>query len=275
MTGQKTINSNMRKINQFILLLLACFSVQFAIAQEDNEEKITISVSMYDKLRYDAKLWSDSTIILLDSCGKLNRDISVLNETIRNLNGELEKNNGFSTQIAEKEALIIALQNQHKADSSLIENALLQIKQLQETADKATAQYANGRLYFKYEAERIEKCLKEFDNIKTQSVKEMFNQMPNLLKNYGNYSAQLKQLLVSAQNDPDRRARNKADEYKTKYVNQIHNSFYYSSYYAKKNSGTWSIPYLNNIIEVALSILQKHDPGHNDPVNFNSLIEML
>ena len=83
----------MRKINQFILLLLACFSVQFAIAQEDNDEKITISVSMYDKLRLDAKLLSDSTIVLLDSCGKLNRDISVLKETINTLNGEIEKNN--------------------------------------------------------------------------------------------------------------------------------------------------------------------------------------
>lgn len=46
-------------------------------------------------------------------------------------------------------------------------------------------------------------------------------------------------------------------------------------YYARQNSGTWSIPYLDNIIEVAISILEKHDPGHNDPVNFNSLIEML
>ncbi|MQO92874.1 hypothetical protein F7D31_09415 [Prevotella copri] len=36
-----------------------------------------------------------------------------------------------------------------------------------------------------------------------------------------------------------------------------------------------SIPYLDNIIEVSLSILKKHDPGHNDPVNFNSLIDML
>ena len=275
MTGQIIINSNMRIIIKSILLLLACFSIQFAKAQEDNEEKMTISVSMYDKLRYDAKLWNDSIIVLLDSCGKLNRDISVLKETINTLNGELEKYNGLSNQIAEKEAVIIALQNQHKTDSSSVENALLQIIQLQETADKATAQYATGRLYFKYEAERIEKCLKDYNSIKTQSVKEMFNQMPNLLKNFGNYSAKLKQLLLSAQNDPDRKVRNKADEYRTKYVNQIQDLFYYSNYYAKKDSGTWSIPYLNNIIDVALSILQKHDPGHNDPVNFNSLIEML
>lgn len=252
-----------------------CFSLQFAFAQEDNEEKISISISMYDKLRYDAKFWNDSTIVLLDSCTKLNRDISILKETIATLNREIENNKNLSSIIEEKESLIIALQDQHKTDSSSIKNVLLQLKQTQEIADEATARYANGRLFFKYEAERIEKCLKDFNDIKTQSVKETFNQIPNLLNNYGNYSTQLKQLLQSAQNDPDRRVRNKADEYRAKYVNLIHNSLYYSSYYAKKNSGIWSIPYLNNVIDVALSILQKHDPGHNDPVNFNSLIEML
>ena len=265
----------MNNINKYILFLLMCFSLQFALAQEDNEEKLTISVSMYDKLRSDAKYWNDSTIVLLDSCDRQNSEIKLLKETIATLNGEIENKKNLSNIIAEKESLIIELQDQHKEDISSIENALLQIKQLQETADEATARYTNGRLYFKYEAERVEKCLKDFNSLKTQSVKETFNQIPNLLMNYGNYSALLKLLLQSAQNDPDRKARNKADEYRTRYVNQIHNSFYYSNYYAKKNSGTWSIPYLNNIIEVALSILQKHDPGHNDPVNFNSLIEML
>ena len=265
----------MNNINKYLLFLLMCFSLQFALAQEDNEEKITISVSMYDKLRSDAKYWNDSTIVLLDSCDMLNREIKLLKETIATLNREIENKKNLSSIIAEKESLIIELQGQHKEDISSIENALLQIKQLQETADKATARYANGRLYFKYDAERIDKCLKDFESLKTSSVKETFNQMPNLLKNYGNYSAQLKLLLQSAQNDPDRKARNKADEYRAKYVNLIHNLSYYSSYYAKKNTGTWSIPYLNNIIDVAISILQKHDPGHNDPVNFNPLIEML
>jgi hypothetical protein len=252
-----------------------CFSAQLAVAQEDDEEKITISVSMYDKLRSDVKYWNDSTTVLLDSCNKLNGEITLLKETIALLNGEIKNNANLSKIIAEKDSFIIVLQNQHKADSSSLKNVLLQLNQMQETADKATAQYANGRLYFKYDAERIEKCLKDFESLKTPSVKETFNQMPNLLKNYGNYSAQLKLLLQSAQNDPDRKARNKADEYRAKYVNLIHNLSYYSSYYAKKNTGTWSIPYLNNIIDVALSILQKHDPGHNDPVNFNPLIEML
>ncbi len=245
-----------------------CFSVQFAVAQDDNEEKITISVSMFDKLRSDAQNWNDSTNVLLDSCSKLNSEISILRETITSLNGEIENNQNLSKIITKKDSLINALKDQHEADSSSIVNVHMQL-------DSVIARYANGRLYFKYDSVRIDICLNEFESIKTPSVKERFSQVPNLLKNYGDYSSQLKLLLQTAQDDPDRRAKNKADEYRKKYSDLIYNSFYYSNYYAKKNSGTWSIPYLNNVIEVALSILKAHNPGKYDYVNFNPLIEML
>lgn len=151
----------------------------------------------------------------------------------------------------------------------------MSVSEMQKTADEVSAKYANGRLYFKYDAGRIQGCIADFNKIKTASVKEKFKQLPNLLCNYEKYSNQLKTLLESAQNDFDRKAKNKADEYKAKYSRELRNSDYYMHYYARQNSGTWSIPYLDNIIEVAISILEKHDPGHNDPVNFNSLIEML
>ncbi len=252
-----------------------CFFVHFSVAQENDKDEISIPLTMFDRLRSDVKTWNDSAMVLLDSCNKLNSDIFLLKKTIDTLTTEINNSRNLSAIISEKESLIIALQNQHKADSSYVEEILLQLKQMQEIADRATAQYANGRLYFKYESERIKKCIEDYNKIKTPAVKELFNQMPDLLNNYGQYSVELKQLLESAQKDPDRKVKNKANEYKEKYLNQIYNSFYYSHYYVKKSRGIWSIPYLNNIIEIALSILQKHDPGHNDPVNFSSLIEML
>lgn len=252
-----------------------CFFVHFSVAQENDKDEISIPLTMFDRLRSDVKTWNDSAMVLLDSCNKLNSDIFLLKKTIDTLTTEINNSRNLSAIISEKESLIIALQNQHKVDSSNVEDVLMQLKQMQEIADRATAQYANGRLYFKYESERIKKCIEDYNKIKTPAVKELFNQMPDLLKNYGQYSAELKRLLESAQKDPDRKVKNKANEYKEKYVNQIYNSFYYSHYYVKKSRGIWSIPYLNNIIEIALSTLQKHDPGHNDPVNFSSLIEML
>ena len=104
----------MRRVYRYILFLLVCFSAQLAVAQEDDEEKITISVSMYDKLRSDVKYWNDSTTVLLDSCNKLNGEITLLKETIALLNGEIKNNANLSKIIAEKDSFIIVLQNQHK-----------------------------------------------------------------------------------------------------------------------------------------------------------------
>ena len=271
----------MEKSFRIIYTLLLCLLAVSANAQKNKKDKdeVKISAAKYDKFRDDIKLLSDSTKTLADSCTSLNsiiqnlqKEKEYLDDVIRNNKKDIEEKVAI---IGEKNALIASMQQQHKADSLTMSTTLLSMSEMQKTADETSAKYANGRLYFKYDAKRIQGCIDDFNKIKTASVKEKFKQLPNLLSNYEKYSNQLKALLESAQNDPDRKVRNKAEEYKNKCSREIRNSVYYSNYYARQNLGTWSIPYLDNIIEVTMSILKKHDPGHNDPVNFNSLIEML
>lgn len=271
----------MKKSFRIIYTLLLCLLAVSANAQKNKKDKdeVKISAAKYDKFRDDIKLLSDSTKALADSCTSLNsmiqnlqKENEHLSDVIRNNKKDMEEK---VTIIREKNALIVSMQQQHKADSLTMSQTLLSMSEMQKTMDETSAKYANGRLYFKYDTERITRCIDDFNKIKTISVKEKFKQLPNLLNNYEKYSKQLKALLESAQNDPDRKVKNKAEEYKNKYSREIRSSVYYSHYYARQNFGTWSIPYLDNIIEVAMSILKKHDPGHNDPVNFNSLIEML
>lgn len=258
----------MEKIYKIIVVILLCFVSLGTKAQENTGDMISIPATMYNKFLKDAsdlQVSRDSTKQYVDSCAIYNKQIEVLRaDSIKS-----------KSAISEKESLIDFLKKQHSADSLTSKGIDLKLREMQASMDETSAKYANGRLYFKFDAERIKGCLADYEQIQTQSVKETFKQIPDLLRNYGSFSDQLKNLLSSAQNDPDRKVRNKAEEYKSKYVNEIRSSCYYTNYYAKKSTGTWSIPYLNNIIEVALSILQKHDPGHNDPVNFNSLIEML
>lgn len=258
----------MEKMYKIIIVIFLCFLSSMANAQENNADMISISETRYLELLKDAsdlKISRDSTKQYVDSCAFYNKQIEVLRaDSIKS-----------KSDILEKESLIKSLKEQHSADSLASKEINSKLSEMQASMDETSAKYANGRLYFKFDAKRINDCLADYEQLKTQSVKETFKQLPDLLRNYGSFSEQLKSLLLSAQNDPDRKVRNKAEEYKLKYTNEIRSSFYYTNYYAKKDSGTWSIPYLNNIIEVALSILQKHDPGHNDPVNFNSLIEML
>lgn len=271
----------MGKFYKIIYTLLLCLLAISANAQKNKKERdvVTISEAKYDKFRDDIKLLTDSTKTLVDSCAYLNsiiqnlqKEKEQLNNIVRNKEKEIDDKNAI---IDQKDIVITSLQQQHKTDSLSISQNLKSVSEMQGMADETIAKYANGRLYFKYETKRIQGCIADFDKIKTAAVKEKFKQLPNLLKNYEMYSNQLKALLESAQNDQDRKARNKAEEYKTKYSSAIRNLFYYSHYYAKQKLGTWSIPYLDNIIDVSMSILKKHDPGHNDPVNFNSLIEML
>lgn len=258
----------MEKSYKIIVVFLLCLVSFGAKAQESTENTVNISEARFLELQKygdDLKKSRDSTKLYLDSC-------VIYKKRIEELRADSIKN---TSDISEKNSLINILQAQHEADSLTNKKNELKLQEMQGSMDETSAKYANGRLYFKYDEKKINGCLADYKQLKTQSVKEKFKQLPDLLENYGNFSEQLKNLLSSAQNDPDRKVRNKAEEYKSKYANAIRTSAYFTNYYAKKNSGTWSIPYLNNIIEVALSILQKHDPGHNDPVNFNSLIEML
>lgn len=269
----------MKQTNRIIYtLLLSLFAISSS-AQKNKKEEVTISAAKYDEFRDNIKLLTDSTKTLADSCTSLNSTILNLQKEKAQLNVVIRKNKEEIGEkdaiISNKETLISSLKQQHTADSLTMSQNAKSISDMQKTADETTAKYANGRLYFKYEAKRIQSCIIDFDKIKTSSVKAKFTQLPELLNGYEKYSSQLKTLLQSAQDDPDRKARNKAEEYKIKYSGAIRRLFYYSNYYAKQNSGKWSIPYLDNIIDVSISILKKHDPGHNDPVNFNSLIEML
>lgn len=232
------------------------------------EEMIYISTSFYDKSRFDLKESRDSTKMFVDSCYRLNIQI----EQLENRNLNLLEDSLRSQQLLVE---FDSLKKQREFDSLVIENYKSKLLDMQWTIDNSLAKYANGRLYFKYDAERINKCLDDYKNIESESVRKDFKQLPNLLENYGFFSEQLKQVLNSAQNDPDRKAKNKADEYKSRYINDIKRLTYFSDYYIKRKTEKWSIPYLNNIIDIALSILNEHDPGHYDYANFLPLIKLL
>lgn len=269
----------MKEFIKYFVVILLCIFPSAVNAQEDDAEKVTISAKMYNKFLSEIKALKDSTKSLADSCVLLNSRIQDLSSQNAELSSAVmaNKTNMASKGIAisNKDGIINSLKKQHQTDSLSVVDCQSGLAKMQAKVDEITARYANGRLYFKYDAGRIKECIDEYNNIGTISVKEKFKQLPNLLRNYGNFARQLKTLLEAAQNDPDRKVRNKAEEYRAKYSKEIRGSLYFTNYYAKKDSGTWSIPYLNNIVKVALSILQKHDPGHNDPVNFSSLIEML
>lgn len=154
MIGMNKITINMEKLCKIIMILLLCFFTASVSAQKNKKEMVTISATMYDELRDDAKVLTDNVKLLTDSCTSLNTVIlnlqkrnSELVDVIENKNGDLESKDSV---IAQNEVLITILQQQHKTDSMLVSANTKRIADMQKLVDETSAKYANGRLYFKY-----------------------------------------------------------------------------------------------------------------------------
>lgn len=246
----------MKKIIRISLLIFIC-----CISCTLHAQQVTISTHYYDSLRNVIQDLDSQTLHLKDSCTKQNSIITEL---------EME-----CTKISKLESDMSKLRSKVSRDSIELVNKDKQLKSLQYNSDRNIARLANGRLYFKYDEKLINESIDSIRTLRTPSVKQKFSQVLGLLQRYKSYSEDLKNILVSAQNDQDRKARNKGDEFKAKYRRLISQDEYYRNVYLKKASGNWSIPYLDNIIDVALRALSHHNPGHGDYVDFTVLIEML
>jgi septal ring factor EnvC (AmiA/AmiB activator) len=263
----------MKNTYKIILSLLLCVIALSAKSQKEVEnDNITISASRYDGLRDRIRRLNDSTKFFTDSCAFLHSEIRALQKENAQLRKDIEAKGNIlvekSSLVNKKDSFITALKDRISTDS-------LTLSKLQSISDDISGRYANLCLFSKYDANLISRSLELCSNIQTQSVKKTFRHLPNLLNAYKNYSDQLKLILESAQNDPTRTKKASMEEYKEKYKRSIKSMEYYSRYYAKKSSGTWSIPYLDNIIKAFFNIIDKHNPLNFEYADFKCLIEML
>jgi hypothetical protein len=143
--------------------------------------------------------------------------------------------------------------------------------------DRNTAKLANGRLYFRYSDNLVQPSIQSLLEIKTERVKKDFEQALKLLQGYKDYSEDVKNTFVALQAiDRDLwKSKHQAEEYKNKCLSILKQSSYYQKVYTKKSSKTWSIPYLDNLLNVAKSIISRHNPVESEFANFSPLIEML
>ena len=104
-----------------------------------------------------------------------------------------------------------------------------------------------------------------------------FEQALQLLQNYKAYSEDVKSTFIALQtiNRDEWRSKHQAEEYKNKCLSILKQSNYYKNVYSKRSANSWSIPYLDNLIDVAKLIISRHNPVEYDFANFTPLIEML
>lgn len=250
-------------MKRIAFLLLACFALLALHAQE-----VSISEHDYDSLRYEIKKLRNQ--IQTENAACLSKD-SVIHRLQKETVDLRKKNTGLESDIEKLKSSLAQMRN--TSDSLSEESSKL--RSIQKEADNNAGKLANGRLYFRYDNEIVQSSIKLIEEIKTASIKQKFSQVLPLLQGYQNYSQELKTALTTVQNDALRKVRNKADEYKARCISEIKHTSYYTEVFARKSAGNWSIPYLDNIINVATRCLQHHDPGHGNYVDFTVLIEIL
>lgn len=236
----------------------------------------------------DITISSTDLVNLKNEIQQLKDSIKNLNDTISFKNSIIESNiKSFNEKVAELESLrsdFITIKSKKESNDSIIQslqssedtyNKQLQI--MQETMDRNTAKLANGRLYFRYSDNLVQPSIQSLLEIKTESVKKDFEQALKLLQGYKDYSEDVKNTFVALQAiDRDLwKSKHQAEEYKNKCLSILKQSSYYQKVYTKKSSNTWSIPYLDNLLNVAKSIISRHNPVESEFANFSPLIEML
>lgn len=218
---------------------------------------------------------------LKDSLDGLNKIISEKNFLIESKDYTIS---GLTSKVDSLGTALDDIQNSlKKSESNLAEfqskeeDFNNQMRTMQETLDRNTAKLANGRLYFRYSDKLVLPSIQSLLELKTENVKKDFVQALKLLQSYKAYSEDVKSTFVALQaiNRDEWRSKHQAEEYKNKCLLILKQSNYYKTVYSKKSANSWSIPYLDNLINVAKSIISGHNPVESEYANFRPLIEML
>lgn len=111
-------------------------------------------------------------------------------------------------------------------------------------ADSIIARLSNDCLRKKYSKEHVDEAIENFEHMYSPQLKKHFIRVKELLIGYGEYSAEIENILAEAQNDRDLRNLFVYERNVEKYVNRIKQTGYYKECY----NSNWTIMYLNGVI---------------------------
>lgn len=131
----------------------------------------------------------------------------------------------------------------------------------QEFGEGCLCEFIQGRLCQPYKENYIKQAIENYNGLKSATLREQYAWMVPLLQGYGSYYKEFMAVIRAAQNDPLRNSVEGKEEYKMRYITRIEQMPYYKKYYNKKGVGIPGIPYLEEQIHNAMSLLNIHNPG--------------
>ena len=247
------------KTKNYIALLVVVSLWISAYSQQEVIKKDAKNIDFKEKLKTSIKKIGDINFTDIDS---LYTDIDSLKYELQRLNDTIRKKDSIIT--CEKSCLDSLKQIVVLNSSSEIEYLRNMIKKQRDSIEKlersiayvdtVMVRLANDKLYGKFEKEKIDKTIKDFDRIYSVMLKKDFSQVKELLRVYETSYVEFIKILHEAQNDETKDVKFATEEYIDRYKTKIKEMYYYRRYY----NNAWSIIYLNNKIDEAIKRLENH-----------------
>ena len=229
-------------MKKFNILLFSIVMFHLSInAQEQNRLKSTVDV-------------------IAETTVKVNK-VDSLQQEIGRLKGLIEKykqsESSLNGKLYEYEQTIKA---QNKKIEKLNDYLLF--------ADTIVARLSNDCLRKKYDATRVNKAIRNFDQMYSPELKSKFGRLKFLLNEYGKFTQELVAIFIEAQNDKGLGNLFTGQKYALTYIDKIKNTRYYREVY----SDNWTIPYLNNLIDKCFVSIKTFNPKESKELHLLELM---
>jgi hypothetical protein len=187
---------------------------------------------------------------------------------VDSLQHEIERLNGLIAQYKQSETSLNGklydYEQTIKAQSKKIErlNSYLLF------ADTIVARLSNDCLRKKYDQNRVNLAMENFEKMYSPELKSKFVRLKFLLNEYGKFTQELNAIFVEAQNDKGLGNPFTGQKQALTYIDKIKNTRYYREVY----SDNWTIPYLNNLIDKCFETIKSFNPKESKELHLLELM---
>ena len=135
-------------------------------------------------------------------------------------------------------------------------------------ADTIVARLSNDCLRKKYDQNRVNQAMENFEKMYSPELKSKFGRLKFLLNEYGKFTQELNAIFIEAKNDKGLGNPFTGQKQALTYINKIKNTRYYRDVYSEN----WTIPYLNNLIDKCFETIKAFNPKESKELHLLELM---
>lgn len=135
-------------------------------------------------------------------------------------------------------------------------------------ADTIVARLSNDCLRKKYDQNRVNQAMENFEKMYSPELKSKFGRLKFLLNEYGKFIQELNAIFIEAKNDKGLGNPFTGQKRALTYIDKIKNTRYYKEVYSEN----WTIPYLNNLIDKCFKTIKAFNPKESKELHLLELM---